>query len=162
MSGDQIRFIPYGCHNITEADILAVLEILRGPFLTQGPTVPDFEIALASRVRARFGVAVNSATSALHIACLALRLGPGDRLWTSPITFVASANCGLYCGADVDFVDINPSTGLMSIPALQEKLQRAERQGQLPKILVPVHLAGTSCDMQAIGQLADRYGFKVI
>jgi UDP-4-amino-4,6-dideoxy-N-acetyl-beta-L-altrosamine transaminase len=117
---------------------------------------------VATKVGARYGVAVNSATSALHIGCLALGLGPGDRLWTSPITFVASANCGRYCGADVDFVDIEPSTGLMSVAALAEKLEQAECDGTLPNVVVPVHLAGSSCDMAAIGLLAERYGFALL
>jgi len=154
--------LPYGRQTITEADIAAVVEVLRSPFLTQGPVVPAFEQAVAAKVGAAHGVAVNSATSALHIACLALGLGPGDRLWTSPITFVASANCGRYCGATVDFVDIEPSTGLMSVAALEEKLQRAEGDGTLPKVVVPVHLAGSSCAMAAIGALAQRYGFGVL
>ena len=127
---------------ITEADIAAVESVLRSPFLTQGPVIPAFEQALASKVDATYGVAVNSATSALHIACLALGLGSGDRLWTSPITFVASANCGRYCGAEVDFVDINPFTGLIDIQALENKLKIAELEGKLPKILIPVHLTG--------------------
>ena len=155
-------FLPYGRQTITEADIAAVVKVLRSPFLTQGPAVPAFEQAVAAKVGARHGVAVNSATSALHIACLALGLGHGDRLWTSPITFVASANCGRYCGATVDFVDIEPTTGLMSVAALQTKLEQAERAGTLPKVLVPVHLAGSSCDMAAIGALAERYGFAVL
>jgi UDP-4-amino-4,6-dideoxy-N-acetyl-beta-L-altrosamine transaminase len=155
-------FLPYGRQTISEADIAAVVEVLRSPFLTQGPAVPAFEQAVAAKVGARHGVAVNSATSALHIACLALGLGPGDRLWTSPITFVASANCGRYCGAEVDFVDIKPSTGLMSVEALAAKLEQAELTGKLPKVVVPVHLAGSSCAMQAIGALAQRYGFAVL
>ena len=155
-------FLPYGRQTISEADIAAVVGVLRSPFLTQGPAVPAFEQALASKVHARYGVAVNSATSALHIACLALGLGPGDRLWTSPITFVASANCGRYCGAAVDFVDIEPATGLMSVRALAAKLEHAERVGTLPKVVVPVHLAGSSCDMASIGSLADRYGFALL
>lgn len=162
MNCEPIKFLPYGRQTITEADIAAVVEVLRSPFLTQGPAVPAFEKSVAAKVNAHYGVAVNSATSALHIACLALGLDAGDRLWTSPITFVASANCGRFCGAEVDFVDINPSTGLISIPALEEKLQQAEKKGQLPKILVPVHLTGSSCDMEAIGQLSNRYGFEVI
>ena len=162
MSSEPKPFIPYGRQTITEADISAVVEVLRSPFLTQGPVVPAFEQAVAAKVGARYGVAVNSATSALHIACLALDLGPGDRLWTSPITFVASANCGRYCGAAVDFVDIEPSTGLMSMAALQTKLEQAELTGTLPKVLVPVHLTGSSCDMAAIGELAERYGFAVL
>jgi UDP-4-amino-4,6-dideoxy-N-acetyl-beta-L-altrosamine transaminase len=162
MSSPQEAFIPYGRQTITEADIAAVVGVLRSPFLTQGPAVQAFEQAVAAKVRARHGVAVNSATSALHIACLALGLGPGDRLWTSPITFVASANCGRYCGATVDFVDIEPATGLMSVAALVAKLEQAECDGTLPKVVVPVHLAGSSCDMAAIGALAERYGFAVL
>jgi UDP-4-amino-4,6-dideoxy-N-acetyl-beta-L-altrosamine transaminase len=162
MTSNQGSFIPYGRQAITEADIAAVVEVLRSPFLTQGPAVDAFERAVASKVGARHGVAVNSATSALHIACLALGLGPGDRLWTSPITFVASANCGRYCGADVDFVDIDPSTGLMSVVALAAKLEKAEREGTLPKVVVPVHLTGSSCNMAAIGSLAYQYGFTVL
>jgi len=162
MSSNQSALIPYGRQSITEADIAAVVEVLRSPFLTQGPAVAAFEQAVAGKVGARHGVAVNSATSALHIACVALGLGPGDRLWTSPITFVASANCGRYCGADVDFIDIDPATGLMSVRALQSKLQQAERDGTLPKVVVPVHLTGSSCDMAAIGALAELYGFAVV
>jgi UDP-4-amino-4,6-dideoxy-N-acetyl-beta-L-altrosamine transaminase len=155
-------FLPYGRQTITEADIAAVETLLRSPFLTQGPTVPAFEQAVAAKVDVGHGVAVNSATSALHLACLALGLGPGDQLWTSPITFVASANCGRYCGADVDFVDIDPATGLISVEALEQKLQLAEQMGTLPKVVVPVHLAGSSCDMAAIGQLARHYGFAIL
>ena len=155
-------FIPYGRQTITEADVAAVVEVLLSPHLTQGPTVPAFEQAVAVSVNARFGIAVNSATSALHLACLALGLGPGDRLWTSPITFVASANCARYCGAAVDFVDIDPATGLISMSALAAKLEQAEREGTLPKVVVPVHLCGTSCAMQPIAALADRYGFAVL
>jgi len=162
MISDPRLFIPYGRQTISEADIAAVVEVLRSPFLTQGPTVPAFEQAVADKVGARHGVAVNSATSALHIACLALGLGPGDHLWTSPITFVASANCGRYCGADVDFVDIESATGLMSVAALAAKLEQAERDGTLPKVVVPVHLTGSSCDMATIGALAERYGFAVL
>lgn len=158
----QQPFLPYGRQTITEDDIAAVVAVLRGPTLTQGPVVPAFEGAVASRVSARHAVAVNSATSALHLACLALGLGPGDRLWTSPITFVASANCGRYCGAEVDFVDIDPSSGLMSVAALTSKLERAGAEGTLPKIIVPVHLCGTSCDMEAIAAAATRHGVAVI
>lgn len=154
--------IPYGRQDINEADIAAVLEVLRSDCLTQGPCVPRFEAAVAHRVGAEYGVAVNSGTSALHIACLALGLGPGDWLWTSPNTFVASANCGLYCGAKIDFVDIDPQTYNMSIHALAEKLERAETLGKLPKVLVPVHFAGQSCDMEAIHDLSKQYGFRVI
>jgi UDP-4-amino-4,6-dideoxy-N-acetyl-beta-L-altrosamine transaminase len=162
MSSAPQPFLPYGRQTITEADITAVESILRSPFLTQGPAVTAFEQLVAAQAGASHGVAVNSATSALHIACLALRLGPGDLLWTSPITFVASANCGRYCGADVDFVDIEPATGLMSVMALEQKLQQADRSGTLPKVVVPVHLTGASCDMAAIGALAQRYGFDVL
>ena len=136
--------------------------VLRSPFITNGPAVPAFEQAVAAKVDARYAVAVNSATSALHIACLALGLGPSDRLWTSPITFVASANCGRYCGAEVDFVDIDPATGLMSVQVLEQKLQQAQQEGTLPKVVVPVHLTGSSCNMAAIGKLAERYGFAVL
>lgn len=154
--------IPYGRQDISEADIQAVVDVLRSDFLTQGPAVPVFEQAVASYCRAQYAVAVNSATSALHIACLALELGPGDWLWTSPTTFVASANCALYCGARVDFVDIDPATYNMSVECLAEKLAQAERNGTLPKVLVPVHLCGQSCDMAAIHALSQRYGFKII
>jgi dTDP-4-amino-4,6-dideoxygalactose transaminase len=162
MTSENKTFLAYGRQTITEADIAAVEAVLRRPFLTQGPAVPAFEQAVAEKVGAAHGVAVNSATSALHIACLALGLGPGDRLWTSPITFVTSANCGRYCDATVDFVDIDPATGLMSVAALDQKLQQAERNGTLPKVVVPVHLTGASCDMAAIGALAERYGFAVL
>ena len=154
--------LPYGRQTITDADIAAVVQVLRSPFLTQGPAVPAFEQAVCQSVDADYAVAVNSATSALHLACLVLGLGPGDWLWTSPITFVASANCARYCGASVDFVDIDPLTGLMCVSALATKLEDAERLGTLPKILVPVHLAGSSCDMEAISQLSQRYGFAVL
>jgi UDP-4-amino-4,6-dideoxy-N-acetyl-beta-L-altrosamine transaminase len=162
MNTQDKNFIPYGRQTISEADINAVTKVLRSTHLTQGPAVQAFEQAVIKKVGAQYGVAVNSATSALHIACMALGLGPGDRLWTSPNTFVASANCGRYCGAIVDFVDIEPSTGLMDVTALAKKLHAAEVEGTLPKVVVPVHLCGTSCDMEAIGKLADRYGFKVI
>lgn len=155
-------FLPYGRQSISERDIAAVEEVLRSPYLTQGPAVPAFEQAVSAHVAAMHSLAVNSATSALHLACLALGLKPGDRLWTSPITFVASANCARYCGADVDFVDIDAATGLISIAALSAKLEQAERIGTLPKVVVPVHLCGTSCDMASIAALADRYGFSVL
>lgn len=154
--------IPYGRQDITQADIDAVVGVLQSDFLTQGPMVPRFEQSVAQHVGVLHALAVNSATSALHIACLALELGPGDWLWTTPITFVASANCGLYCGAQVDFVDIDPRTYNLCPQALERKLEQAERQGKLPKVVVPVHLSGQSCDMQAIHVLALRYGFKVI
>lgn len=154
--------IPYGRQDISEQDIQQVIEVLKSDFLTQGPQVPLFEKAIAQYVNAQHGVAVNSATSALHIACLALGLGPGDSLWTTPTTFVASANCAIYCGADVDFVDIDPRTYNMSIECLTDKLAQAEKQGKLPKIVVPVHLCGQPCDMKAIRKLSRQYGFKVI
>ena len=154
--------IPYGRQSITEEDIQAVVEVLKSDFLTQGPTVPKFEKTVADYCGASHAVAANSATSALHIACLALGLGEGDWLWTSPITFVASANCGLYCGAQVDFVDIDPSTYSMSPQALEQKLCVAEQEGRLPKIIVPVHLCGQPCGMQAIHKLSQRYGFRII
>ncbi|MCD6732499.1 MAG: UDP-4-amino-4,6-dideoxy-N-acetyl-beta-L-altrosamine transaminase [Burkholderiaceae bacterium] len=154
--------IPYGRQEVTQADIDAVEAVLRSDFLTQGPAVACFEQALASYCGAAHGVAVANATAALHLACLALELGPGDWLWTSPNTFLASANCALYCGARVDFVDIDPRTYNMDPAALAAKLERAERDGRLPKVVVPVHFAGQSCDMAAIGALAKRYGFRVI
>lgn len=154
--------IPYGRQDITQADIDAVVGVLQSDFLTQGPMVPRFEQCVARHVGAEHALAVNSATSALHIACLALGLGPGDLLWTSPITFVASANCGLYCGAQIDFVDIDPCTYNLCPQALERKLEQAEREGRLPKVVVPVHLCGQPCDMQAVHALAQRYGFKVI
>jgi len=154
--------IPYARQNISQADIDAVVEVLRSDWLTQGPMVPRFEAAVAQYCGAEYSVAVNSATSALHIACLALDLGPGDWLWTSPNTFVASANCALYCGAKVDFVDIDPHTYNMSVERLKEKLEQAEKQGVLPKIVIPVHFAGQPCDMPAIYELSQKYGFKII
>lgn len=154
--------IPYGRQDITQADIDAVVAVLRSDFLTQGPMVPRFEQAVADYCGAQHAVAANSATSALHIACMALGLGPGDRLWTSPVTFVASANCGLYCGAQVDFVDIDPRTYNLDPAALEAKLIQAEREGRLPKVVVPVHLCGQSCDMQAIHALSRKYGFRIV
>jgi len=154
--------IPYGRQDICDSDIDAVIEVLKSDFLTQGPRVPDFEKCVAEKVGASHAVAVNSATSALHIACLALDLEPGDRLWTSPISFVASANCGLYCGAIVDFVDIDPETFNMSPAALEKKLQAAQDNGTLPKVVVPVDMCGQSADLRAIRVLADRYGFKIL
>jgi UDP-4-amino-4,6-dideoxy-N-acetyl-beta-L-altrosamine transaminase len=154
--------IPYGHQDISQSDVDAVVQVLRSNFLTQGPMVPRFEQAVAARVGATYAVAVNSATSALHLACLALDLKPGDRLWTVPNTFVASANCGRYCGADVDFVDIDPRTYNLSTSALAAKLEEAERSGTLPKVLVPVHFAGQSCDMSGIHALAQRYGIRII
>ena len=154
--------IPYGRQDITQADIDAVEAVLKSDFLTQGPMVPKFEQAVANHCGASHALAVNSATSALHIACLALGLGPGDWLWTSPITFVASANCGLYCGAQIDFVDIDARTYNMCPQALARKLEQAESEGRLPKVLVPVHLCGQPCDMKSIHALGQRYGFKIL
>lgn len=154
--------IPYGRQDISEADVQAVVDVLRSDFLTQGPAVPQFEQAVASRMNAKHAIAINSATSALHIACLALDLGPGDRLWTVPNTFVASANCGRYCGAEVDFVDIDPHTWNLSVPRLGAKLAHAKKDGCLPKVVVPVHFAGQPTEQEAIYQLAQEYGFRVL
>lgn len=154
--------IPYGRQQVSEADIQAVVEVLRSDFLTQGPAVPAFENAVAKYCGANYAVSANSATSALHLACLALGVKAGDLVWTSPITFVASANCALYCGAEVDFVDIDPVTYNLSVTYLAEKLVEAEQLGQLPKVVIPVHFAGLSCDMAAIRELSDRFGFKII
>jgi UDP-4-amino-4,6-dideoxy-N-acetyl-beta-L-altrosamine transaminase len=157
-----MHYIPYGRQDISQADIDAVMAVLKSDFLTQGPMVPQFEGSVASYCGAKHALAVNSATSALHIACLALGLGPGDYLWTSPITFVASANCALYCGAQVDFVDIDPRTYNLCPQALELKLELAEGEGKLPKVVIPVHLCGQPCDMPRIHALASRYGFKII
>lgn len=154
--------IPYGKQEINQQDIDSVLAVLQSDFLTQGPQVPAFERALTDHTGAKYALAVNSATSALHIACLALGLGEGDYMWTTPVTFVASSNCGLYCGAKVDFVDIDPDTYNISIASLEKKLQKAKIEGTLPKILIPVHLCGQPCDMKAIDRLAKEYNFKVI
>jgi len=154
--------IPYGKQDISQDDIDAVVKVLQSDWLTQGPKVPDFEQALANYCLAKHAVAVNSATSALHIACLALNVGKGDSVWTTPISFVASANCALYCGAKIDFVDINIATGNISIESLAKKLTDARKQNKLPKVVIPVHLAGQSCDMQAIKALAIEYNFKII
>jgi UDP-4-amino-4,6-dideoxy-N-acetyl-beta-L-altrosamine transaminase len=154
--------IPYGRQDISEADIQAVVDVLRSDFLTQGPAVPVFEQAVAEYCGASHAVAANSATSALHIACLALGVGKGDVVWTSPVTFVASANCALYCGAEVDFVDIDPRTYNLSVDRLQQKLVQAERTGRLPKVVIPVHLGGQPCDMAGIHALSRRYGFRII
>ena len=154
--------VPYSKQEVTQADIDAVVAVLRSEYLTQGPVVPRFERAVAMHVGAKHAVAVNSATSALHIACLALGLGPGDWLWTTPVTFVASANCGLYCGAQVDFVDIDPLTYNICPKALETKLISAEKLGKLPKVLVAVHLCGQPCDMLAINTFSKTYGFKII
>lgn len=154
--------IPYGRQHIDDADIAAVIETLQSDFLTQGPKVPEFEVAIAAACQAKYAVAMNSATSALHLACLALGVGNGDLVWTSPISFVASANCALYCGANIDFVDVDATTGLMSVEALTNKLASAALHGNLPKVLIPVHLAGHSCNMAAIHRLCTSYGVKII
>ena len=154
--------IPYGRQEITDSDIAEVKKVLQSNFLTQGPIVPEFEAEVSKYSGVAHGVATNSATSALHIACLALGLGSGDILWTSPNTFVASANCGRYCSANVDFVDIDPKTYNISVDALTEKLAKSEKIGKLPKIVVCVHFAGQPCDMLAIHNLSKRYGFKII
>ena len=154
--------IPYGKQNINQADIDSVVDVLKSDFLTQGPQVPLFEDKVAKYCGAKHGVAVNSATSALHIACLALDLGRGDYLWTSPNSFVASANCGLYCGAEVDFVDIDPKTYNLSTKELEKKLIQSKKDNKLPKIVIPVHFAGQSCDMKTIHSLGKEYGFKII
>lgn len=154
--------IPYGRQWISEEDIQAVTDVLRSDFLTQGPAIPAFEQIVAARCGAAHAVAMCNATAALHLACLALGVRPGDRVWTSAITFVASANCALYCGASVDFIDIDPRTFNMSVDALTAKLEKAEREGTLPKIIIPVHLAGQSCDMAALHELSQRYGFRII
>jgi UDP-4-amino-4,6-dideoxy-N-acetyl-beta-L-altrosamine transaminase len=154
--------IPYGRQSIDAADLAAVAEVLQSDFLTQGPAVPKFEQAIADMCGAAHGVAAANATAGLHLACMALDLGPGDLVWTSPVTFIASANCARYCGADLDFVDIDPRTYNMSVERLAAKLEAARSAGRLPKIVIPVHLAGQSCDMRAIGKLARRYDFRVI
>jgi UDP-4-amino-4,6-dideoxy-N-acetyl-beta-L-altrosamine transaminase len=154
--------IPYGRQDITEADVDAVVGVLRSDFLTQGPAVPALEQAICEYSGATHAVASNSATSALHLACMALELGPGDRLWTTPISFVASANCGLYCGACVEFVDVDPTTGLISLDALRDRLSAAERDGRLPKVLVVVHLAGHLVNMRAVSELVSDYGVRIV
>ena len=154
--------IPYGRQYISEDDIQSVAQVLRSDFLTQGPVVPEFERRVCEYTLAKHGVAVNSGTSALHVACLALGLGEGDWLWTSPITFVASANCGLYCGARVDFIDIDPITWNISVDHLKDKLKLAKKEGRLPKVIVAVHLGGFPCDMKEIHALSQEYNFAVI
>jgi len=154
--------IPYGKQDINQADITSVIDVLKSDTLTQGPQVPLFEKIVAGYCGAEFGIAVNSATSALHIACLSLGLGRGDWLWTSPNSFVASANCGLYCEAKIDFVDIDPQTYNLSADELEKKLIVAKQEGKLPKVLIPVHFAGQSCNMKKIHYLSQEYGFKII
>jgi UDP-4-amino-4,6-dideoxy-N-acetyl-beta-L-altrosamine transaminase len=162
MRSPKNKQIPYGRQDINQKDIDAVVEVLRSDFLTQGPVVPAFENAVAKYCGVKYAVAVNSATSALHIACLALEVGSGDVVWTSPITFVASSNCALYCGASVDFVDIDPRTYNMSVEALAEKLYEAKKTDTLPKVVIPVHMSGQSCDMASIHELSQQYGFDII
>ena len=156
------QFLPYGKQDINEDDIENVVNVLKSDFLTQGPTHTKFEKEIAKKVNSKYCVSFNSATSALHIACLSLGLGKSDIVWTSPITFVASANCARYCGADVDFVDIDKETGLMSILCLEKKLVEAQKNRKLPKIVIPVHLAGVSCNMKKIHELAKKYNFFII
>ncbi|NMP32904.1 UDP-4-amino-4,6-dideoxy-N-acetyl-beta-L-altrosamine transaminase [Thalassotalea sp. M1531] len=162
MSQEKGPYIPYGKQHICQEDIDAVVDVLTSDFLTQGPKVPLFEQLVAQHSQVKYACAANSATSALHIACLALGVTKGDVVWTSPISFVASSNCALYCGADVDFVDVESNTGLMSVKALSRKLAIAKQSNNLPKVVIPVHLAGHSCDMEAIDKLAKKYQFKII
>jgi UDP-4-amino-4,6-dideoxy-N-acetyl-beta-L-altrosamine transaminase len=154
--------IPYGRQSISEEDIQSVVAVLKSDWLTQGPAVERFEEAVSRYCGAPYAITANSATSALHIACLALGVGPGDWVWTSPITFVASANCALYCGAQVDFVDIDPNTYNISVDHLAKKLAQAEQENRLPKVVIPVHFCGQPCDMNGIHALSRRYGFKII
>lgn len=154
--------IPYGRQDINQADIDAVVAVLKSDYLTQGTVVPKFEQTVADYCIAQYAIAMNSATSALHIACLALGVGKSDIVWTTPITFVASANCVLYCGASVDFVDIDPQTYNLSVDRLAERLAQAEKKGNLPKVVIPVHLCGQSCDMAGVHKLSQQYGFKII
>lgn len=157
-----MAFIPYSCQNITDEDIEAVCDVLRSDFLTQGPAVPAFESAFAQRHQVAHAVAVSNATAGLHIACLALGVGAGSRVWTSPNSFIASANCALYCGADIDFVDIDPRTRNISVAMLSTKLAQAKRAGKLPQVVIPVDFSGLPCDLREIRALADDYGFKVL
>jgi len=166
-SSMPLAMLPYGKQDINEEDIAAVVEVLKSDFITQGPKVPEFEQAIAQHCRNKenevpFAIATNSATSALHIACLALGVGKGDKVWTSPVSFVASANCALYCGATINFVDIDITTGNMSNQALAEKLALAKENNNLPKVVIVVHLAGQPCDMQAIEALSEQYQFAII
>lgn len=161
-SMNNVKYIPYGKQDINHDDIQRVIEVLQSDWLTQGPNVERFEKVVADYCGAKYAVAVTNATAALHISCLSLGLGKGDILWTSPNTFVASANCGIYCGAQVDFVDIHPETYNMSVVELEKKLTIAKREGKLPKVVIPVHFAGQSCDMKRIKELADEYGFRII
>ena len=155
-------FIPYGRHQISEEDIQSVVKTLKSSHITQGSAVPEFEENISKKVLSKYSICVNSATSALHLACLALEVSKGDIVWTTPISFVASANCALYCGAKIDFVDINPLSGLVDVDNLELKLEDAFKKNKLPKVFIPVHLAGTSCDMERIYDLSKKYGFSII
>ena len=155
-------YIPYGKQNITSEDIERVKNVLEGSMITQGEEVPKFEKEVASKGGGRYGIAVNSATSALHLACKALGVSHGDNVWTSSISFVASANCAIYCGAKIDFIEIERETALVDVKKLEEKLIKAKSCGKLPKVVIPVHLAGSSCDMEEIHRLSEDYGFKII
>ena len=156
------NFIPYGKHQISEEDIQSVVNTLKSSHITQGSAVPEFEENISKKVLSKYSICVNSATSALHLACLALEVSKGDIVWTTPISFVASANCALYCGAKIDFVDINPLSGLVNVDNLELKLEDAFKKNKLPKVFIPVHLAGTSCDMERIYYLSKKYGFSII
>ncbi|MCJ8278269.1 MAG: aminotransferase class I/II-fold pyridoxal phosphate-dependent enzyme, partial [Bdellovibrionales bacterium] len=157
-----MKFIPYGRQDITDKDIESVVQVLKSDFVTQGPVIGQLEDKLREVTTAKYASVMNSATSALHVACLALGVGPGDYVWTSPNSFVASSNCALYCGATVDFVDIDSKTYNMSPDQLAVKLEQAKKEGRLPKVVIPVHLCGLSCDMEAIHKLSQKYGFKII
>ena len=156
------NFIPYGKHQISEEDIQSVVNTLKSSHITQGSVVPEFEKDISKKVFSKYSICVNSATSALHLACLALEVSKGDIVWTTPISFVASANCALYCGAKIDFVDINPLSGLVNVDTLELKLEDALKKNKLPKVFIPVHLAGTSCEMERIYNLSKKYGFSII
>ena len=157
-----MSFIPYSCQSIADEDIEAVVSVLRSEFLTQGPAIPAFEAAFAARHEVAHAIAVSNATAGLHIGCLALGIGPGSLVWTSPKASVASANCARYCGADVDFVDIDPATRNVAIPEMEAKLARAEAAGRLPDLLIPVNFSGLSCDLRYMRWLADRYGLRIL
>ena len=156
------EFIPYGKHHISDKDINEVVKVLNGKLITQGEYVPKFENCVSEKVNSKYGIAVNSATSALHLACLALEVKKGDIVWTTPISFVASANCALYCEANIDFVDVDPNNGLIDIKKLEKKLEIAEKRNLVPKVLIVVHLAGSSCDMSKIYSLSKKYCFLII
>ena len=162
MSTEEQKFIPYGRHQVTDKDINQVVEVLKNKNLTQGEVTDNFEKAISDKVGSNYCVAVNSATSALHLSCLAIGLNKNDILWTSPNSFVASANCGAYCGAEIDFVDIDPKTGLMCMNLLSEKLAAAKKQNKLPRVIIPVHLTGSVCDMEKLNELAIKYKFLVV